>query len=145
MAAAGATIHHETVGDAAMMHHALGRVREVWRLLKWTREHYATDPPDLHVCVDSPAMNFHFAKLAKRFGVPVLYYVAPQLWAWREGRMKKIRRWVDRVACILPFEEQYFREHGIRATFVGHPLFDELPARPRDARRRPALPASDRR
>ena len=127
MAEAGATIHHETVGAAAMMHHALGRVREVWRLLKWTRAHYAKAPPDLHVCVDSPAMNFHFAKLARSFGVPVLYYIAPQTWAWREGRVRKIRRWVDRVACILPFEEKYFRDHGIRATFVGHPLFDELP------------------
>jgi lipid-A-disaccharide synthase len=127
MAEAGATIHHETVGDAAMMHHALGRVREVMRLLKWTRARYANRPPDLHVCVDSPAMNFHFAKLARQFRVPVLYYIAPQVWAWREGRVKKIRRWVDRVACILPFEEQYFKNHGIRATFVGHPLFDELP------------------
>ena len=127
MADAGATIHHETVGDAAMMHHALGRVREVMRLLRWTRARYEAAPPDLHVCVDSPAMNFHFAKLAKRFHVPVLYYIAPQVWAWREGRVKKIRRWVDRVACILPFEEQYFKRHGIRATFVGHPLFDVLP------------------
>ena len=60
--------------------------------------------------------------------MPVMQYVAPQLWAWREGRMKKVRRWVDRLACILPFEEEYFREHGVNATFVGHPLFDELPA-----------------
>jgi lipid-A-disaccharide synthase len=127
MAEAGAAIHHETVGEAAMMHHALGRVREMLRLVKWTRRHYAKAPPDLHVCVDSPAMNFHFAKLAHAFHVPVLYYIAPQTWAWREGRVKKIRRWVDRVACILPFEEQYFRQHGINATFVGHPLFDELP------------------
>jgi lipid-A-disaccharide synthase len=127
MAEAGATVHHETVGEAAMMHHALGRVREVLRLLKWTRRHYADAPPDLHVCVDSPAMNFHFARLAHASRVPVLYYIAPQTWAWREGRVKKVRRWVDRVACILPFEEQYFRQHGINATFVGHPLFDELP------------------
>jgi lipid-A-disaccharide synthase len=56
----------------------------------------------------------------------VLYYVAPQLWAWREGRMKKLRKWVNRVACIVPFEEAYFRAHGVNATFVGHPLFDEL-------------------
>jgi lipid-A-disaccharide synthase len=134
IAEAGAVVHHETVGEAAMMHHALGRVREVMRLLGWTRRHYQASPPDLHVCVDSPAMNFHFAKLAHSFRVPVLYYIAPQTWAWREGRVKKIRRWVDRVACILPFEEQYFRQHGINATFVGHPLFDELP-RDRDAQR----------
>ncbi len=140
MVEAGATIHHETVGGAAMMHHALGRVREVMRLLKWTRARYETAPPDLHVCVDSPAMNFHFAKLAKQFQVPVLYYIAPQVWAWREGRVKKIRRWVDRVACILPFEEQYFKDHGIRATFVGHPLFDEIPADRSAAREGPRFP-----
>ncbi len=73
-------------------------------------------------------MNIHFAKAARAMGVPVLMYVAPQLWAWREGRMKKLRRNVDRVACLLPFEEAYFRGHGVNATFVGHPLFDELPA-----------------
>ena len=140
MAEAGATIHHETVGQAAMMHHALARVREVLRLLKWTRRHYEKGPPDLHVCVDSPAMNFHFAKLAHSFRVPVLYYVAPQVWAWREGRVKKLRRWVDRVACILPFEEQYFRQHGVSATFVGHPLFDELPSERAAQRGGPRFP-----
>jgi len=72
-------------------------------------------------------MNWHFAKLAKSFGVPVLYYIAPQTWASRESRLKKLRRYVDRVACILPFEQEYFKRHGIDATFVGHPLFDELP------------------
>ena len=72
-------------------------------------------------------MNFHFARAAKERNVPVLQYVAPQLWAWAPWRMKKLRRWVDQVACILPFEEEYFRQHGVRATFVGHPLFDELP------------------
>ena len=73
-------------------------------------------------------MNLHFAKAAHRLGIPVLYYIAPQLWALREGRMKKLRACVDRLACILPFEEKYFRAHGIEAQFVGHPLFDELPA-----------------
>lgn len=134
MAAAGVKIHHETVGEAAMMHHALGRVLDVLRLLRWTRRYFEANPPDLQICVDSPAMNFHFAKLGKRFRVPVMYYIAPQLWAWREGRMKKLRRWVDRVACILPFEEEYFNRHNVRATFVGHPLFDELPAHRHDSR-----------
>jgi lipid-A-disaccharide synthase len=73
-------------------------------------------------------MNLHFARAAKEAGVPVLYYIAPQLWASREGRMKKVRAYVDHVACILPFEEAYYRGHGVTATFVGHPLFDELPA-----------------
>jgi lipid-A-disaccharide synthase len=73
-------------------------------------------------------MNFHFAKVAHGMGIPVLQYVAPQLWAWATWRMKKLRKWVDQVACILPFEEAYFRAHGLNATFVGHPLFDELPS-----------------
>src|SRR2546423_1389601 len=72
-------------------------------------------------------MNIHFAKAAHLRHIPALQYVAPQLWAWAPWRMKKLRRWVDQVACILPFEEAYFRAHGVNATFVGHPLFDELP------------------
>jgi lipid-A-disaccharide synthase len=126
MRAAGVEIHRETTANAAMGLGGVGRVAEMFRLLKWTRRHFKASPPDLQVCVDSPAMNFHFAKLAKAAGVPVLAYVAPQLWAWREGRMKKVRKRVDRLACILPFEEAYFRSHGIDARFVGHPLFDEL-------------------
>jgi lipid-A-disaccharide synthase len=128
MAAAGAKIHHETTRAAAMSFHAAARAIDVYRILRWTRAHLQQNRPDLIICVDSPAMNFHFAKLGHALGIPVLYYIAPQLWAWREGRMKKLRKWVDHVACILPFEEAYFRNHGVRATFVGHPLFDELPA-----------------
>jgi lipid-A-disaccharide synthase len=123
----GATIHHQTTTRAAMGYHAVARVLEVWQLLRWTEVHFRKHRPDVLVCVDSPAMNFHFAKLAHRLGIPVLYYVAPQLWAWREGRIRKVRKWVDQLACILPFEEEYFRSRGVNATFVGHPLFDELP------------------
>lgn len=127
MEAAGVKVHHETVGRAAMGWRGLLRAMEVSRWMKWTREHYAKARPDLHVCVDSSAMNLPYAKLAKSFGVPVMYYIAPQLWASREGRMKKMRKYVDRVACIFPFEEEYYRSHGVNATFVGHPLFDVLP------------------
>jgi lipid-A-disaccharide synthase len=123
---AGATIHTQTTANAAMGFSAVRRVKEMFALLRWTRNYYKSAPPALQICVDSPALNFHFAKIAHTAGVPVLYYVAPQLWAWREGRMKKVRKWVDRLACVLPFEEKYFRAHDVKATFVGHPLFDEL-------------------
>ncbi len=126
MREAGAILYREVTNAAAMGFSALRRVREMLKLLRWARTHFAKTPPDLDICVDSPALNFHFAKAAHERGIPVLYYVAPQLWAWREGRMKKLRRWVDRVACILPFEEEYFRSHGVNAKFVGHPLLDEL-------------------
>ena len=106
---------------------------------------YREARPDLHICVDSSAINLPFARLAKeKFGVPVLYYIAPQLWASREGRMTQLRDYVDHVACIFPFEEEYFRSHGVNATFVGHPLFDELPvdraSRAGDGPRFPSAP-----
>jgi lipid-A-disaccharide synthase len=129
MREAGAIVHHETVTSAAMGFSAAMRAPEVYRLLRWTRNHFKTNRPDLQICCDSWGMNNYFAKAAHEMGVPVLYYIAPQVWASREGRVKKIRRWVDQLACILPFEESYFRGHGVKATFVGHPLFDELPAR----------------
>src|SRR5437879_2786252 len=127
MAEAGVIVHHETTKRAAMAYQAAARAGEMWKLFRWTKKYFDERKPDLQICVDSPAMNFHFAKIAHERGIPVLYYIAPQLWAWREKRMKKLRRWVDQVACILPFEEAYFRKHGVNATFVGHPLFDELP------------------
>jgi lipid-A-disaccharide synthase len=130
MRAAGAVVHHETVKSAAMGFSAAWRAPEVYRLLRWTRKHFQTHPPDLQICCDSWGMNSYFAKLAHGLGIGVLYYIAPQTWASREGRVKKLRRWVDQLACILPFEEAYFRGHGVAATFVGHPLFDQLPVRP---------------
>jgi lipid-A-disaccharide synthase len=128
MRQAGAIVHQETTGRAAMSWRAASRTLEMWRLLQWTKRYFDRHPPDLLICVDSFAMNFHFAKAARRRGIPVLDYIAPQLWASREGRMKKLRAAVNQVACILPFEEAYLRGHGVEATFVGHPLFDELPA-----------------
>src|SRR5687768_15032807 len=128
MAAAGARLIEETVGKAAMGWRGALRAVEASRWMKLLSTRYRQAPPDLHVCVDSSAINLPFARRAKSFGVPVLYYIAPQLWASREGRMKQVRAYVDRLACIFPFEEKYFRSHGVNATFVGHPLFDELPA-----------------
>jgi len=127
MAAAGATIHRNTVQDAAMGLRGALRAVEVMNLLRWTKARFDETRPDLLIGVDSPSMNFHFAKAARSRGIPVLQYVAPQLWAWAAWRMNKLRRRVDQVACILPFEQEYFRSHGVKATFVGHPLFDALP------------------
>jgi lipid-A-disaccharide synthase len=123
---AGAVIHYETVKSAAMGFSAIWRAREVFRLLHWTKNHFKTNRPDLHICCDSWGMNKYFAKLAQALGIKVLYYIAPQTWASRESRVKRLRQWVDQLACILPFEEEYFRKHGVNAKFVGHPLFDQL-------------------
>ena len=85
--------------------------------------------PDLLILIDFPDFNLHIASAAKKLGIPVLYYISPQIWAWRRGRVKRIARCVDRMAVILPFEEQFYAENNVDATFVGHPLLDgPLPA-----------------
>ena len=81
--------------------------------------------PDLLILIDFPDFNLHVAGAAKKNGIPVLYYISPQIWAWRKGRIKKIGALVDHMAVILPFEEIYYKKHAIPASFVGHPLLDD--------------------
>jgi lipid-A-disaccharide synthase len=80
--------------------------------------------PDLAIVIDSPAFNWRVARQMKKRGIPVVYYVAPQFWAWRQGRVRLIRNYVDKALVIFPFEEKFYRERGVDATFVGHPLAD---------------------
>ena len=135
--AAGAIIHHDAVKRAAVGLSAFWRLREVWGMEKWVRGYLETSRPDLVICVDSWAMNKRFARLGHERGVKVMYFISPQVWASREGRVKQMGRWVDRVACIHRFEEGYLTSRGVAATYVGHPLFDHVKAAPR-------RPASER-
>jgi lipid-A-disaccharide synthase len=80
--------------------------------------------PDLAIVIDSPAFNWRVARQMKKSGIPVIYYVAPQFWAWRQGRVRLLRDYVDKALVIFPFEEQFYRMRGVDATFVGHPLAD---------------------
>ncbi len=80
--------------------------------------------PALAVVIDSPAFNWRVARQMRRRGVPVVYYVCPQFWAWRQGRVKLLRKYVDKALVIFPFEEKFYRDRGVDATFVGHPLAD---------------------
>ena len=82
--------------------------------------------PRVALLVDSPDFNLRLAKRLKKAGIPVVYYVSPTVWAWRRGRIKTIRKFVDRMLCILPFEEPFYAETGVSARFVGHP-FAERP------------------
>lgn len=82
--------------------------------------------PDIAVVIDSPAFNWRVARQMKRRGIPTVYYVAPQFWAWRQGRVRLIRDYIDKALVIFPFEEKFYRDRGVDATFVGHPLA-ELP------------------
>lgn len=90
--------------------------------------------PDLAILIDFPDVNLSLAKHLRRAGVPVLYFVSPQLWAWKKYRIRDVRRYVDRMLVIFPFEEPFYRERGVSAEFVGHPLADlSLPEMSREA------------
>ncbi|MDH5298509.1 MAG: lipid-A-disaccharide synthase [Desulfobulbaceae bacterium] len=98
---------------------------------------------DLLILIDYPDFNLMLAKKAKRLGIPILYYISPQVWAWRSGRVKTIRCLVDRMAVILPFEEEFYRRRGVKVDFVGHPLRDSVRATalPEEFRARHRIPA----
>jgi len=89
--------------------------------------------PDLAIVIDSPAFNWRVARQMHKRGIPVVYYVCPQFWAWRQGRVRLLRKYITKALVIFPFEEQFYRDHGVDATFVGHPLSDQtLPTVKRD-------------
>jgi lipid-A-disaccharide synthase len=97
------------------------------RLLRTVARQIRIDPPDLVLPIDYPGFNLRLAKAARARGVPVLYYIAPQVWAWHRSRIGELARRADRLAVILPFEEALFREAGANVRFVGHPLLDSEP------------------
>ncbi|MBC8085758.1 MAG: lipid-A-disaccharide synthase [Phycisphaerae bacterium] len=110
-----------------------------WKLLRQLRERMQRGHTALVVLIDYAGFNMQVAKAARDAGVPVLYYVTPQVWASRAGRLPKLARVVTKAACILPFEEALLREHGIDATFVGHPLLDRALELPTQAEARSQL------
>lgn len=112
-----------------------GRLPTVVRALRDIRGSLKEERPDLAILVDFPDFNFWVARLAKYYRVPVMYYISPQVWAWRTYRVRTIARLVDRLVVIFPFEADFYREKGVSATYVGHPFMETLPPLPP----RPAL------
>jgi lipid-A-disaccharide synthase len=127
MAAAGCELLASTVGRAVMTYAAFAHVGHYYRLVRRVRDYLQSNPVDLVIVCDSPAFNFHVARAAKKAGVKTLFYVAPQLWAWGPWRIRKLRPLCDKLCCILPFEEPWFRQRDVDTTFVGNPLLDKLP------------------
>lgn len=111
---------------AAMLAGVFSVVGHAWRAMRIVRRAWREQRPDLVILLDSPELNLRFARLARQLRIPVLYYIAPQTWASRGYRNARIARDVDRLACILPFEEPYFRSQLVYADYVGHPLFESL-------------------
>lgn len=112
---------------------AVSSYRSLRETFKKALDVLESERPDVAVLIDYPEFNLRLAKHARRLGIPVLYYVSPQVWAWRKGRVKAIARLVRRMAVILPFEEKIYRDAGLDCQFVGHPATDEMKGLPPDS------------
>jgi lipid-A-disaccharide synthase len=100
----------------------LGHLPRIWRRFRKLIREAARRKPDLAILTDSPDFHLRVAARLKRLGIPVIYLIAPQVWAWRKGRVKVMRRVIDRLLCIFPFEEAFFRRYHVPVTYIGHPL-----------------------
>ena len=99
------------------------------RLLRLRRslvDRWAANPPDVFVGIDAPDFNLGLEQALRKRGITTVHYVSPTVWAWRQGRVRKVARAVDKVLCIFPFEEKFYKEHDVEAEFVGHPLADNV-------------------
>lgn len=104
----------------------LSHLPKIWGLFHKLIAEADKRKPDLAIVIDSPAFNWRVARQMKKRGIPVVYYVCPQFWAWRQGRVRLLRKYVDKALVIFPFEEKFYRDRGVDAEFVGHPL-GEMP------------------
>src|SRR5256712_5696293 len=100
----------------------LSHLPKIWGLFHKLIAEADKRKPDLAIVIDSPAFNWRVARQMKKRGIPVVYYVCPQFWAWRQGRVRLLRKYVDKALVIFPFEEKFYRDRGVDAEFVGHPL-----------------------
>jgi lipid-A-disaccharide synthase len=127
MEKAGCRLHADLTALAVMW---FGRVllnlHKFWDLAGRADRYFRHQKPDAVVLIDYPGFNWWIARRAKAHRIPVFYYTPPQIWSWAQWRVKKMRRLTDHVLCSLPFEEEWFRDRGCNATFVGHPFFDEV-------------------
>ncbi|OKY75173.1 MAG: lipid-A-disaccharide synthase [Desulfobulbaceae bacterium DB1] len=104
----------------------LAHLADIRKAQKILEDELRRNPPDLLILIDYPDFNLLLAAKAKKLGIPIFYYISPQVWAWRSGRVKKIGRLVDRMAVILPFEKDFYHKRGVEVDYVGHPLLDSV-------------------
>ena len=128
----------------------LAQLPKIMRLLGTIKEQLRAIRPDVVVVIDAPDFHFRVARIAESLGIPVIYYISPKLWAWREGRVEFLRRHVDRIISILPFEVDFYARHGMAIDYVGHPLLDSIRTRqildtPKQPQRIGILPGSRKR
>ncbi|MBF0528014.1 MAG: lipid-A-disaccharide synthase [Deltaproteobacteria bacterium] len=133
LAAAGVELFFDLEHMALMgITEVISSLNRVWSTLKTLRNSLEQEKPAALVLIDYPDFNLRLAKAARAVGVPVFYYICPQIWAWRTGRIRLMEQWVDRRVVVFPFEVEFYNRHGLTADFVGHPLLDIMaPPRPK--------------
>ena len=129
MVEAGLNCIHDMSSRSVMWLHTLKKIPGLWNIFKDCTRFFDKEKPELVILLDYAGFNFYLAKAAKRRNIPVMYYISPQLWAHGPWRVKKIRKLVDRMVVIYPFEEAFYASEGVSVKYVGHPLFDELNTR----------------
>lgn len=102
-------------------------IRKLLKMRKWLVRYFAEEPPDIFIGVDAPEFNLGIEEKLKSYGIPVVHYVSPQVWAWRRYRVKKIKKSVDLMLTLFPFEEKFYQEYDVPVKFVGHPTADKIP------------------
>src|ERR1700678_1284342 len=128
MQAAGCVCWEPAESFAVMgLFEVLAQLPRLFKLLSRITRMFLGGRPDVFIGIDAPDTNLRIAKKLRAAGIPTVQYVSPQVWAWRQGRARRMRESVDLVLCLLPFEKRFYDEHGIRAEFVGHPLADAIP------------------
>lgn len=128
MEAAGCKLHFELTTMAVMFLEALKKIHVFMRLARDAARYFRENKVDAVVLIDYAGFNWWIAKRAKQCGIPVFFYGVPQMWAWAPWRIGKLRKRVDHVLCKLPFEKKWFEDRGVKATYIGHPYFDQLHA-----------------
>lgn len=140
MREAGVEIVEDITAQAAVgIVEVVGVLGYFWKLFKRTKELLAREKPDLVILTDFPEFNLRLADAAKKMGLRVVYFISPQLWAWRSGRVKIVKRAVDRMLVLFGFEEAWYRERGVEAVHIGHPILDQLAKSTDRAAQRAAL------
>ncbi|MEO6223300.1 MAG: lipid-A-disaccharide synthase [Vicinamibacterales bacterium] len=125
LADAGATLIGDYHGFSVTgLTEALSVLRKSWKMLDTLGEAARNQPPDVFVAIDFPDFNFRLLPIMHRLGIPIVYYISPQLWAWRAGRLRTLKKYVAKMLVIFPFEKPLYDRAGVPAEFVGHPLID---------------------
>lgn len=142
-------LHHASEMGIVGLFNVIRHLPMFRRVFAEVIDRIAAEKPDAVLLVDYPDFNLRVAKRCKELGLRVIYYISPQLWAWRKGRVRQIARYVDRMIVIFPFEETFYEKHGVSVRYVGHPLIEQLtgvrkPARKPDRLRIALLPGSRR-